>query len=84
MTTFLALKSFGMMSKRRGSPEDRRILILVVRVERDRAEMWDGPASSAVAALEFAKARLTHKKPNLGEKRKVTAEMEEIPKTHRG
>ena len=39
-----------------------------MRVELDQAEMWDGPASSAVAAFEFAKARLTGKKPNLGAK----------------
>ena len=56
-----------------GGPEDPNLLVM--RVELDRAEMWDGPASSAVAAFEFAKARLTHKKPNLGEKRKVTVEM---------
>ena len=37
--------------------------------------MWDGPASSAVAAFEFAKARLTGEKPSLGEKRKATVEM---------
>jgi general stress protein 26 len=48
----------------------------VVRFEPHRAELWDGPASSAVAAYEFAKARLTGKKPNLGEKRKVTVEMD--------
>jgi hypothetical protein len=37
--------------------------------------LWDGPASTAVAAFEFAKARLTGEKPNLGEKRKVTVKM---------
>ena len=46
-----------------------------MRVEPERAEMWDGPASSAVAAYEFAKARLTGTKPNLGENRKVTVEI---------
>lgn len=50
--------------------------VLVIRVELDRAEMWDGPASSAVAAFEFAKARLTGRKPNLGENRKVTVRMD--------
>jgi general stress protein 26 len=50
--------------------------LLVMRVELDRAEMWDGPASSAVAAFEFAKARLTGKKPNLGENRKVIIRMD--------
>jgi general stress protein 26 len=48
----------------------------VVRVEPEEAEMWDGPASSAVAAFEFAKARLTGMKPNLGENRKVSVEMD--------
>ena len=38
--------------------------------------MSDGPASSAEAALEFAKARLTGTKPNLGENRKVTVDMD--------
>ena len=39
------------------------------------AELWDGPASTAVAAFEFAKARLTGEEPKLGENRKVTVEM---------
>jgi general stress protein 26 len=47
----------------------------VVRVELERAEMWDGPANSAMAALEFAKARLTGVKPELGENRKVAVDM---------
>lgn len=53
-------------------PEDPNVR--VVRVTPHRAEMWDGPASSAVAAFEFGKARVTGKKPNLGEKRKVTVD----------
>ena len=57
-----------------GGPEDENVLVM--RVELDRAEMWDGPASSAVAAFEFAKARLTGTKPNLGENRKVTVQIE--------
>jgi general stress protein 26 len=56
-----------------GGPED--LNLLVMRVEPERAEMWDGPASSAVAAFEFAKARLTGTKPDLGENRKVTVEI---------
>jgi general stress protein 26 len=48
----------------------------VVRVEPEKAEMWDGPASSAVAAFEFAKARLTGSKPDLGENRKVSVELD--------
>jgi hypothetical protein len=39
------------------------------------AEPWDGPAYAAVAAFEFAKARITRAKSNLGENRKVTAKM---------
>jgi len=49
-------------------PSDPNVLVIQFRPER--AEIWDGPASSAVAACEFAKARATGKKPNLGEKRK--------------
>jgi hypothetical protein len=39
------------------------------------AEPWDGPASAAVAAFEFVKARITGAEPNLGENRKVTVKM---------
>ena len=37
-----------------------------VRVARAsaHAELWDGPASKAVAAFEFVKAQLTGEKPN--------------------
>src|SRR4030095_3777476 len=34
-----------------------------------------GPARGAVAAFEFAKAKLTGEEPKLGENRKVTVEM---------
>jgi general stress protein 26 len=54
-------------------PEDPNVCVL--RVEPSTAELWDGPASKAVAAFEFAKARLTGAKPNLGENRKVTVKM---------
>ena len=54
-------------------PDDANVCVL--RVIPATAELWDGPASSAVAAYEFAKARLTGTKPNLGENRKVTVEM---------
>lgn len=54
-------------------PDDPNLL--VVRVEPQRAEMWDGPADSAVAAFEFAKARLTDTRPNLGENRKTTVDL---------
>lgn len=51
-------------------PDDPNLMVM--RVELTRAEMWDGPASSAVAALEFARARATGQKPDLGENRKST------------
>ena len=54
-------------------PNDPNACLL--RVEPLLAEFWDGPASKAVAAFEFVKARLTNGKPNLGENRKVTVPM---------
>jgi general stress protein 26 len=54
-------------------PDDPNVCVL--RVEPITAELWDGPASKAVAAYEFAKARLTGTKPDLGENRKVTVTM---------
>lgn len=54
-------------------PADRHICVL--RLEPQRAELWDGPASAAVARHEFAKARATGRKPNLGENRKVSVDM---------
>jgi general stress protein 26 len=56
-----------------GGPDDPTLRVL--RVEPSTAELWDGPSSSAVAAFEFAKARITGTKPNLGENRKVTVPM---------
>jgi general stress protein 26 len=54
-------------------PDDANVRVL--RVEPSRAELWDGPASSLVAAFEFAKAKLTGQKPHLGENRKVTVQL---------
>jgi general stress protein 26 len=54
-------------------PDDENVRVL--KLEPRRAELWDGPASSLVAAFEFAKARATGDKPNLGENRKVTVDM---------
>jgi general stress protein 26 len=54
-------------------PDDPNVCLL--RVRPITAELWDGPASAAVAAFEFAKARVTGKKPNVGENRKVTVNM---------
>jgi general stress protein 26 len=54
-------------------PDDPNVCVL--RVNPLTAELWDGPASKAVAAFEFVKAKLTGEKPNLGENRKVTVSM---------
>jgi general stress protein 26 len=54
-------------------PDDPNARLL--RIEPRTAELWDGPASSAAAAYEYAKARITGDPPNLGENRKVTLEM---------
>lgn len=54
-------------------PEDPHVCVL--RLEPCAAELWDGPSSSAVAAFEFAKAKVIGGKPKLGENRKVTVEM---------
>jgi hypothetical protein len=39
------------------------------------AELWDGPASTAVELFEFARALVTGRQPKLGQNRKVTIEM---------
>lgn len=49
--------------------------VRVLRVVPEKAELWDGPSNPAVAAFEFAKAKITGHKPNLGESRKVTVQM---------
>ena len=54
-------------------PSDPNVRVL--RLVPEQAELWDGPSSSAAAAYEFAKARLTGNKPDLGENRKVTVKM---------
>jgi general stress protein 26 len=54
-------------------PDDPNVCLL--RVRPVTAELWDGPASAAVAAFEFVKARITGEEPNLGENRKVTVKM---------
>jgi general stress protein 26 len=53
--------------------QDRHVRLL--RLDPQRAELWDGPASSMVAAYEFAKARVTGEKPELGENRKVMVDL---------
>ena len=54
-------------------PNDPNVCVL--RIAPVTAELWDGPASAAVTAFEFAKAKLTGEEPNLGENRKVTVKM---------
>lgn len=49
--------------------------VCVIMIQPLTAELWDGPASAAVAAYEFAKARATGAEPNLGENRKMTVRM---------
>jgi len=56
-----------------GGPTDPDVCLL--RVELSTAELWDGPASAAVTAFEFLKARLTGEEPKVGENCKVTAKM---------
>jgi general stress protein 26 len=54
-------------------PDDPNVCVL--RITPLTAELWDGPASKAVAAFEFVKAQLTGGKPSLGENRKVTVDL---------
>jgi general stress protein 26 len=39
------------------------------------AELWDGPASKAVAVFQFVKSQLIGASPNLGENRKRSVDM---------
>jgi general stress protein 26 len=55
-------------------PDDPNVCVL--KITPLTAELWDGPASKAVAIFEFVKARLTGEKPNLGENRKVTVDLQ--------
>jgi general stress protein 26 len=54
-------------------PNDPQVSLL--RVTPKTAELWDGPASGAVAAFEFIKSQLTGAEPNLGENRKVSVDL---------
>jgi general stress protein 26 len=54
-------------------PDDPNLRLL--RVDPHTAELWDGPASAAVAMFEFVKARITGAEADLGENRKVTVAM---------
>lgn len=57
-----------------GGPDDPYACVLVV--EPITAELWDGPASAAIAKFEVAEALATGMKPNLSENRKVTVGMQ--------
>jgi general stress protein 26 len=54
-------------------PDDPNVR--VIELTPSRAELWDGPSSSAVATFEIVKSKLTGEKPNLGENRKQTVEL---------
>ena len=56
-----------------GGPTDSNVCLL--RIEPQTGELWDGPASTAVAVFEFAKAFATGAQPALGQNRKVTVNM---------
>lgn len=56
-----------------GGPADPNVRVL--EFYPATAELWDGPASKIVAAFEFARAKVTGQKPNLGENRKVTVKL---------
>lgn len=54
-------------------PSDENVRVM--RVKPDFAEYWDGPASRETVKYEFAVARSTGRKPNLGEEQKIKVEM---------
>ena len=54
-------------------PDDPNVCVL--GVTPITPELWDVPASKAVAAFEFVKARPTGAQPNLAENRKVTVNL---------
>jgi general stress protein 26 len=60
-------------------PRDRNVRVL--SIEPITAELWDGPSSTLVAVYEFARARLTGQKPDLGENRKVVVPMTGEPRS---
>jgi general stress protein 26 len=54
-------------------PDDPNVCVL--RAELRSASLWDGPASKAVEAFEFIKAKITGEKPKLGENRKTDIQL---------
>ena len=55
-------------------PDDSNAGLL--RVTPRTAELWDGPSSKAVAVFEFLKSQIIGAKPNLGQNRKTTTDMQ--------
>jgi general stress protein 26 len=49
--------------------------VCLLRIEAITAELWDGPASTAVFVWEFLKATVGGAEPALGQNRKVTAKL---------
>jgi general stress protein 26 len=56
-----------------GGPDDPNVRVICLTPSL--AELWDGPSSMLVVTYEFAKARITGTKPNLGENRKTTVQI---------
>jgi general stress protein 26 len=50
-------------------PEDPNVLLL--KVHADGAEYWDSPGSRVTTLLTYAKAKLTGKRPDVGENERV-------------
>jgi general stress protein 26 len=55
--------------------KERDVNVRVLCLDPSTADLWDGPASSAVAAFEMSKARQTGQQPELGQNRKVSFDM---------
>jgi len=49
--------------------------VCLLQIEAMTAELWDGPASSAVFVWEFLKATVSGAEPELGQNRKVTVKL---------
>ena len=49
--------------------------VCLLQIEAMTAELWDGPASTAVFVWEFLKAKVGGAEPELGQNRKVTVKL---------
>jgi general stress protein 26 len=49
--------------------------VCLLQIEAMTAELWDGPASTAVFIWEFLKAKVGGAEPELGQNRKVTVKL---------